>query len=308
MVPSGVDPLAAWLQEQLGIQLVDRSAVGGGCIHRAWCLQSKRDGRLFAKTNRADQLPLLKAEAEGLHALAKVAPPGLVIPTPLALGLAGKEAVLVLPWLELSRGNGRPGAWAECGADLARLHRNSLLAEGLANPPQVDPAQAFGWGADNFIGAFPQRNGWHASWSSFFAECRLRPQLQALGRKGLAMAGSNDLLQRLPEWLEGHPAQPCLVHGDLWSGNAALVAGGGASVFDPAIYRGDRETDLAMARLFGGFPESFFHGYQEEWPLAEGGQIRKKIYQLYHLLNHANLFGGAYIQQAQTLLTALLGL
>jgi fructosamine-3-kinase len=122
------------------------------------------------------------------------------------------------------------------------------------------------------------------------------------------MAGATPLLERLPEWLEGHGAQPCLVHGDLWSGNGALLADGGGSVFDPAVYLGDRETDLAMARLFGGFPEPLFNGYNEEWPLPKGWGERVEIYNFYHLLNHANLFGGVYINQAQSMLSTLLGL
>ena len=304
MARSVADPLAAWLHDQLGIRLKARTPVGGGCIHSAWCLEASDGTRLFAKTNKAHQLPLLEAEAEGLEALAAVAPSGLRVPTPLARGLADGQAVLVLPWLELGRTTAcPPGSWAAFGADLARLHRGSLPSDLQAS----SPSGSFGWDRDNFIGTSPQRNGWRESWSTFFAECRLKPQLDWLTRRGLAIEGAERLLALLPTLLEGHSPEPCLVHGDLWSGNGALVAGGGASVFDPAIYQADRETDLAMARLFGGFPETFFQGYNEEWPLAEGWQRREPIYQLYHLLNHANLFGGAYTGSAQTVIRSLLG-
>jgi len=303
MVHSAVDPLADWLRHQLGIQLVSRTPVGGGCIHRAWCLRTAAGERFFAKTNAADKLPLLEAEAEGLAALAQVAPPGLVIPQPLARGLAGEEAVLVLPWLELARGSTSAASWAECGADLARLHRRSLQLTRAGEAPL-----GFGWSRDNFIGASRQPNGWRDNWAVFFSECRLQPQLRWLVRKGSPMGGAERLLERLPMWLEGHPAAPCLVHGDLWSGNAALLAGGGGSLFDPAVYRGDREVDLAMARLFGGVPESFFRGYGEAWPLPEGWRERVSLYNLYHLLNHANLFGGGYKNQAQSVIDSLLGL
>ncbi|MFN9622220.1 MAG: fructosamine kinase family protein [Cyanobacteriota bacterium] len=303
MVRSPADPLADWLRTQLGITLVSRAPVGGGCIHRAWCLGAAGGGRLFAKTNRADRLPLLEAEAEGLAALAKVAPEGLVIPEPLALGLAGDEAVLVLPWLELARGGAPASAWAACGANLARLHRQSLSPS-----PAGDLGGGFGWSRDNFIGASPQINGWRDDWAVFFAECRLRPQLRWLAREGSPMNGAERLVDRLPSWLEGHSPLPCLVHGDLWSGNGALLEGGGASLFDPAAHRGDREVDLAMARLFGGFPEPFFRGYEEEWPLPAGWQERQALYDLYHLLNHANLFGGGYKKQAQTVVDTLLSL
>lgn len=304
MVHSAVDPLAAWLKEQLGIRLVARTPVGGGCIHRAWRLQTADGEHLFAKTNREDRGPLLEAEAEGLVALAQVAPPTLGIPRPLAVGGAEGLAVLVLPWLKLTQSQRSEDAWATCGADLAHLHRNSLHGAHLYG----GTAGEFGWERDNFIGTSPQINGWQKSWGSFFAECRLGPQLQWLQEKGSPMEAAAPLLERLPEWLEGHGAQPCLVHGDLWSGNASLLAGGGASMFDPAVYFGDRETDLAMARVFGGFPEAFFTGYNDAWPLPEGWQSRQKIYTLYHIINHANLFGGNYIYQAQSEIYSLMGL
>ena len=303
MVRSAVDPLAAWLRDQLGLQLVGRTPVGGGCIHNAWCLRTAGDGRLFAKTNRAECLPLLEAEAEGLAALARVAPTALLIPEPLARGLAGEEAVLVMPWLEMGQSGDSTRSWAACGANLARLHRHSLRPA-----PAGETPQGFGWSRDNFIGASPQPNGWREDWAVFFVECRLQPQLRWLAGKGSPMQGAERLLEHLPPWLEGHRAEPCLVHGDLWSGNAALLAGGGASLFDPAVYRGDREVDLAMARLFGGFPEAFFRGYAEEWPLPEGWRERVAIYNLYHLLNHANLFGSSYKNQAQAAIHSLLDL
>ncbi|MFM1799027.1 MAG: hypothetical protein RLZZ117_1305 [Cyanobacteriota bacterium] len=301
MAPMPVDPLAAWLDEQLGIELLSRVPVGGGCIHQAWCLRTE-SGRLFAKTNQVARRPLLEAEAEGLVALGQVAPQGLVVPQPLALGQSGDVAVLVLPWLDLVRADVASGSWAECGAQLARLHRRSLQL--LEFEPR---GQAFGWPRNNYVGASPQVNDWRDDWADFFVACRLRPQLLWLAQGGLPLEGADRLLEGVPRWLEGHVAEACLVHGDLWSGNAALLADGGCSIFDPAIYRGDREVDLAMARLFGGFPESFFHGYQEEWPLRAGWQRREKIYNLYHLLNHANLFGTGYKKQAQSVIDSLIG-
>lgn len=304
MVRSAGNPLAAWLHDQLGIQTVSLTPVGGGSIHQAWCLESKGNGPLFAKTNQAAKLPLLEAEAEGLLALAKVAPLGLVIPTPLALGVAGDQAVLVLPWLALGQDRAEAGAWAACGANLARLHRRSRHA----SPGEGDASRGFGWCQDNVIGATPQRNDWRESWGSFFAECRLRPQLQGLVDKEIALGDAESFLARLPGWLDGHGAEPCLVHGDLWRGNAGLLAGGEGCLFDPAVYLGDREVDLAMAQLFGGFPAAFFAGYNQEWPLAEGWETRVDLYNFYHVLNHANLFGGTYIKQAQTALAKLSGL
>ncbi len=302
MVPPSADSLKAWLHDQLGIELLERTPVGGGCIHDAWCWRTAGGGRLFVKTNQVDRLPLLEAEADGLVALGQVAPRGLVVPQPLAVGAAGQAAVLVLPWLDLAGGAGRRDSWAACGAHLARLHRRSLQPSKDGSTPR-----AYGWPRDNFIGTAPQRNGWRDDWAVFFTECRLRPQLRWLEQGAGPLAGGEALLERLRDRLAAHKPDPCLVHGDLWSGNAAVLVAGGSSLFDPAVYRGDREVDLAMARLFGGVPEAFFKGYDEEWPLPEGWRERESLYNLYHLLNHANLFGGSYKKQAQSVMNALLG-
>lgn len=312
--------LAPWLAEGLGLTLRDRQPVGGGCIHRAWRLRLESSGPgptcLFAKTNRPEALPLLEAEADGLAALAAAAEgSGLVVPQPLALGLVGGEAVLVLPWLDLGLA---PGAdpvrtWAAVGAGLARLHRRSL---GAPLGPG-DRLGAFGWWRDNAIGTAPQANGWMGNWNRFWAERRLAPQLKILARSGRALVGADALMERLDELFEGHEPEACLVHGDLWSGNLdglgsasqpGLVGSAQAvgALFDPASYRGDREVDLAMARLFGGVPQAFFDGYGQEWPLPRGYEQRVSVYNLYHLLNHANLFaGGGYRRQAQTTVTEL---
>jgi fructosamine-3-kinase len=310
------DSLSAWLAEKLGVSLVARTPVGGGCIHSAWCLQLADGGRLFAKTNHLDALPLLRAEADGLAALHGVAvPTALVVPQPLAVGEVGDRAVLVLPWLELGPGRrGEPspsgnGGWRGLGAALAAVHRRSLATViGKATVPGTaagDSRTRFGWERDNWIGSGPQPNGWYGHWGPFFAERRLAPQLERLALRDGPLRGAEDLLERVPAWLEQHGAEPCLVHGDLWSGNAGLLADGRGAVFDPAVYRGDREVDLAMARLFGGFPAEFFAGYEEHWPLPPGHRQRVPLYNLYHLLNHANLFGGGYRQQAQACIDAL---
>jgi fructosamine-3-kinase len=318
--------LAPWLAERLGLNLLDRQAVGGGCVHRAWRLRLESQGRgqgqgqgptyLFAKTNRPEALPLLEAEADGLAALAAAAEgSGLVVPQPLALGLVGGEAVLVVPWLDLGLGPGADPArtWAAVGAGLARLHRRSLLAP-LA---PGDRLGSYGWCRDNAIGTAPQANGWMGNWSRFFGERRLAPQLETLARSGRSLAGAAALLERLDDLLADHQPDACLVHGDLWSGNLDALAGSCqhgldgsplavGAIFDPAPYRGDREVDLAMAQLFGGVPQAFFDGYSDEWPLSPGHKQRINLYNLYHLLNHANLFpGGGYHRRAQATVTAL---
>ena len=314
----GVD-LADWLVEHLGVRPVRRRPVGGGCIHSAWCLSVEPAGTpaaaprpapfsgslLFAKTNSLEALPQLEAEAEGLEALAWAAlGADLRVPVPLAVGVAGNQAVLVLPWFELagSASGVAPGAWRRLGAALASLHRSSL--EHSCTPG--DRPGRFGWPRDNAIGAGPQPNGWLDGWGRFFAERRLAPQIERLERRIGALRGGQALLERVPAWLDGHGADPCLVHGDLWRGNAAIAISGDGVIFDPAVHRADREVDLAMARLFGGFPAPFFAGYEGTWPLPDDHRRRVPLYNLYHLLNHANLFGGSYVDQAQAVIADLL--
>ncbi|MFZ0406817.1 MAG: fructosamine kinase family protein [Cyanobium sp.] len=305
------DPLASWLAERFGFELLGRRAVAGGCIHSAWCLERAEAGPLFAKVADAGQWPWLEMERDGLLALARAhAPtqaaaaeaPGLRLPEPLALELVGGQAVLLLSWLDLGGRQGAQG-WSGLGQALARLHRRSLERD-CAPGDRRDGV--FGWPRDNVIGATPQANGWLADWGTFFARRRLIPQLERLSRASGELRGSQELLESLPLWFQRHHPQPVLVHGDLWSGNAGLCRDGLGALFDPSVHRADREVDLAMARLFGGFPEPFFAGYEREWPLPAGHQQRRPLYNLYHLLNHANLFGAGYRQQAQRQIDALL--
>jgi fructosamine-3-kinase len=311
--PAMREPWVLWLEETLGQEVERCRPVGGGCSHRAWALELVGGDRLFAKTNHANQLSVLEAEMEGLLALAAAAGAELVVPRPRHCALAGSQALLVMDWLDLTSGGtglGVPGAaaakadlaWESAGAALARLHRRS----------SASGSPGFGWPRDNFIGSATQRNRWSQDWGNFFTEQRLGPQLKLAERSGRSLRGSRRLLELTPEWLNGHGAVPCLVHGDLWGGNASRMApssispgSAGVALFDPAVYRGDREVDLAMAQLFGGFPPLFFSGYEGEWPRPTGHSLRCRLYNLYHVLNHANLFGGGYWGQAQSLIAGL---
>jgi protein-ribulosamine 3-kinase len=167
----------------------------------------------------------------------------------------------------------------------------------------------FGWRRDNYIGRTPQRNRRSFSWCDFWRDARLRPQLE-LGRKNGLSAGllgrGERLVEALPRLLSGHAPAASLLHGDLWGGNAGFLADGAPVLFDPAVYWGDREADLAMTELFGGFPRNFYSTYAEIAPLDGGYGMRKTLYNLYHVLNHANLFGGSYAAQAQTMIDELL--
>lgn len=293
------DPVDAWLEAQLGAPVLSRTPVGGGCSHRAWRVACADGAFAFLKTNAAAALPRLQAEADGLAALASFAPGSLRLPLVLGSGVVASQALLLLSWLELDAA-ASAGRWQQLGRALAQLHQNSIGAG--------PGAGRFGWQHDNFIGSSPQRNGYRADWAAFFLEQRLQPQLRQAAASGLAFRGVDALLERVADRLGSHRPAPVLVHGDLWSGNAGLLRDPAVcgAIYDPAVYRGDREVDLAMARLFGGFPPAFFSGYEQEWPLPAGAAARWPIYDLYHLLNHANLFGGGYRQQVQHCIDGLL--
>ncbi|MHB1245674.1 MAG: fructosamine kinase family protein [Sulfuriferula sp.] len=262
--------------------------VGGGCISAAWCIESNAT-RYFVKTNSAAKLVMFEAEAAGLTALA--ASHILRVPHPVTSGVAGGEAFLVLEWLGL----GGQGSAAQLGQQLAALHRTS--------------APRFGFTADNTIGDTPQRNPWTDNWIDFWRDQRLGFQLELAARNGVGgnlQTQGERLMGKLDGLFDGYQPQASLLHGDLWSGNYGYTKAGEPVIFDPAAYYGDREADIAMTELFGGFPADFYAAYREVWPLDTGYAVRKNLYNLYHILNHANLFGGSYARQAEGMMMKLL--
>ena len=167
----------------------------------------------------------------------------------------------------------------------------------------------FGWYRDNTIGSTEQKNRHEADWVIFWGEYRLRFQLDlavARGAGSRSMDRGYRLIECLADFMGGHEPEPSLLHGDLWSGNYAFTRAGEPTIFDPAVYYGDREAELAMTELFGGFSRDFYAAYRQAWPLDAGYSTRKKLYNLYHVLNHFNLFGGGYLSQAQGMIDALL--
>lgn len=167
----------------------------------------------------------------------------------------------------------------------------------------------YGWQRDNTIGATPQPNTQSRDWVDFWRRQRLQFQLDLAAANGAPralLAGGEDLLERFPALFAGHAPAASLLHGDLWSGNHAYTRSGEPAIFDPAVYYGDREADLAMTELFGGFGDDFYAAYNACWPLDPGYGTRKTLYNLYHILNHFNLFGGGYAGQAQRMTDALL--
>ncbi len=278
------------LQDVLGepVRLSAPQRVGGGSINQS-CRVTSGQQSWFVKLNRAERLDMFVAEAEGLKALGEAG--ALRIPQPLCWGEDGQQAWLVMESLELG-GSGDAVA----------------LAEGLAGVHRIRSAH-FGWHRDNTIGSTPQINTQESDWLTFWREHRLAFQLQLAAQKGAASRTLNtgeQVLAHLPVLLDGHDPVASLLHGDLWSGNYAFTRDGLPTIFDPAVYFGDRETDLAMTELFGGFSRDFYAAYQNAWPLDSGYPLRKTLYNLYHVLNHFNLFGGGYLSQAQGMMESLL--
>jgi protein-ribulosamine 3-kinase len=267
-------PIPASLRAKLGIAAA--APVSGGCIHDSYRVII--DGSpYFLKMNHREHADGFAAEADGLAALRAAA---MRAPEPLSHGDAAGCSYLLLEYLQLTGGR-----------DFAGLGRMLAAAHRRAGP-------RFGWHRDNYIGATPQPNAWCEDWSTFWMEQRIRPQAELARRNGFPVEFSDIRV------LQGHCPPPSLLHGDLWSGNASFTACGPV-VFDPAVYYGDREADLAMTELFGGFPAEFYEGYNEVWPIPDGYEGRKPLYNLYHLLNHLNLFGAGYLEQVQSTLRLL---
>ncbi len=280
------------LRRQLGadFRLRSATATSGGDSHASFIIG---DGArsCFVKLGTREQRPMFEAEADGLAAIA--ATDCLRVPAVLLVDESPDHAFLVLEHLPL-----QPLATAADGQRfaeaLAQMHRHC--------------GDRFGWPRDNFIGRTQQTNAPEANWARFFVECRLRPQLALAAAnghdEGLRAAGER-LCDRVPALFLDYRPQPSLVHGDLWHGNAAMLADGTPVVYDPAVHYGDRESDLAMAELFGGFPEAFYASYRQAWPLHEDHVQRKPLYCLYHLLNHLNLFGRGYLRECLRIINSL---
>jgi fructosamine-3-kinase len=265
--------------------------VSGGSISRSLNLKTE-SARWFVKLNGADLHEMFEAEADGLSALS--ACPAIRVPRVVAHGVSGRQAFLIMEHLKLRPLSTRQ-AGINAGRALAELHRIT--------------GGEFGWQRANFIGSTPQLNVVQRTWPLFFARQRLRPQLELAkrqGQQGKFIADGERLAEKLPALFVDYQPKISLLHGDLWHGNAAIDISGALALFDPAVYFGDREADLAMTELFGGFPDSFYAAYRDAWPLAEGFEQRKTLYNLYHVLNHLNLFGSGYLHQAERMIGKLL--
>ena len=271
------------LQAVLDRPILDFLPVSGGCISEAWQVRTPEE-TVFVKLSKGLLPGMLSAEAKGLHELAKSG----AIRVPEVIRLT--EDFLVLEFIPTAI-NLPTDFWPRLGQQLANLHAYSRKIHGFHQ--------------DNFIGRSPQKNHCNGNWKEFFWQRRLLPQWEMAVQRGIPKT-TKLLWHKLeilwPAPLVGSSTQASLLHGDLWSGNVLVSNSGEPVVIDPAVYYGDPEADLSLTYIFGGFPTPFYNAYHEIRPKSEGFARRQKVYQLYHLLNHFNLFGNSYMQSVESCL------
>ena len=262
--------------------------VSGGCINQTTRL-SDGEHSFFVKVNHISHGDMFEAEARGLHEMAEAG--CLRVPAPICYGDYEQQCYLVLEYLPM---NGLIDM-AQFGQQFAAMHRIT--------------AEHFGWCRNNTIGSTPQINTPGDDWIAFWREHRLGYQLELAANNGCGSAltrPGEKLMEKFPALFGDYRPVPSMLHGDLWTGNAAALSDGTPVIYDPAFYYGDREADLAMTHLFGSFGRSFYAAYEEAWPLHAGHQQRRTLYNLYHVINHFNMFGGGYLGQAISMTERLL--
>ena len=262
--------------------------VHGGDISAAWRAKAE-DQPVFLKTGPASSYEMFLAEAEGLKELALA--DALRVPQVLGCVRSASESLLALEWIDFDLPN--RDTESVLGTQLAKQHRYC--------------SDRFGWHRDNTIGSTPQRNLYSDDWVEFLKEDRLGFQFMLAAENGFTgelQQEGDRLLANLAQFFGGYWPEASLLHGDLWGGNWASCAGQPV-IFDPAVYYGDRESDIAMTKLFGGFSTEFYRAYENAWPLAAGSKKRILLYQLYHVLNHLNLFGQSYHGRALGIIRSL---
>ena len=284
-----------YIEQRLGhtlgrsIRFKKITPVDGGCINQAWHVIDQDQQSWFVKSNHIDLLAMFEAEFQGLSALREAR--CIRVPKPILYGVISHHCYFIMEYIHLS---GRPQQ-ALAGEQLAKLHCVQV--------------KQYGWIMDNSIGTTRQCNQQQHKWINFWKYQRLRFQLDLALHKGLARKHYQkgfELSERLDEFFTDYQPQASLLHGDLWGGNIAYDRSNQPVIFDPAVYYGDREADLAMTELFGGFGKTFYASYHEYYPIDEGYEVRKNLYNLYHILNHFNLFGGGYGAQSGKMIEALL--
>jgi protein-ribulosamine 3-kinase len=263
-------------------QVKGESSIGGGCINQTSKIKAVDGREFFVKQNDLSFLTFFQAEAKALLELSETGT--IRVPKVITYGRTDSNSFLVLEYIQ--EGSSSGSSQKALGRQLAELHQ-------IKQP-------YFGWTMDNCIGATPQPNPRSENWINFYRDSRLLHQFKLAKSKGKSFEHSERLLESIEYLFEDYSPHPSLLHGDLWGGNASCDTSGTPFIFDPATYYGDRETDLAFTYMFGGFSSSFYQSYQETYPLDDGFGRRKILYNLYHELNHYNLFGGGYAGSAQS--------
>jgi len=261
-------------------------SINGGCINDALRVDTEEE-RLFVKRNNRSFLDAFQNEAAALEEIA--ATNTIRVPRVLTSDTMEEDAYLILEFID--EGPPIPANWETMGRQLAALHS-------IEQP-------YFGWKQDNVIGSTHQPNPQSQDWVSFFRDYRLRHQFALCAQRGYSFEKSEALITRVSDFFDTSP-KPSLLHGDLWSGNASFDSSGSPFLFDPGSYYGDREADIAFTEFFGGFDQRFYEAYEEAAPLDSGYIVRKNLYNLYHCLNHAYIFGGSYAHQARGMIDHLL--
>lgn len=278
------------LAEQLGLPAtgVMLQPLGGGDISQAFRLRLG-ESSFFVKTNQAQRLAMFEGEQAGLDAIRQSR--AIRVPQVFMTGQDAGQAFIVMEYLEF----GRPPTAEALAVALATMHGSFH--------------QRFGFHCDTSIGSTPQLNAFSDDWVEFWRLHRLGFQLELAARNGFdadLVAAGNRLLENLERYFDDYSPRPSLLHGDLWSGNRSADSAGNPVIYDPACYFGDHEADLAMMELFGHPGEAFFAEYNRHFPIDAGYPVRRELYNLYHVLNHANLFGGGYAAQAMGMIKGLL--
>jgi len=273
------------------IHILSAHAIRGGDSHQAYQLHTP-EKNYFLKLSPEHNHLMLETEMHNLNALSQSQT--LTCPLALASGIYNEQAWLLMEFIPLTD----QGDDFQRGRSLAFMHHHIN-----------HDSQPFGWFEDNFIGQNRQSNPWSFSWTEFYGQQRLGPQLELSQLRGAPSSlyqSGLELIELLPFWFQNYQPEASLLHGDLWGGNSAFDPTGEPIFFDPACYYGDRETDMAMTELFGGFSPAFYKGYDSLFPLDKGYPQRKNLYNLYHILNHFNLFGGHYAEQAENSIQQLI--
>lgn len=271
------------------VSFLKQTSLSGGCINQTWRVEDSNQHCWFIKTNKPNRLDMFIAESEGLNEI--IGSHSIRCPKSICYGVNADFSYLVLEYVPLSSLSNQYLA----GEQLAKMH--------------LKQADSFGWYRDNTIGSTPQINKQDDSWLNFWKNNRLLYQLALARKKGYPLKAYEKglkLAENLHYFFQDYDVKPSLLHGDLWSGNIAANDSGNPVIYDPAVYYGDRETDIAMTELFGGFSHAFYSAYNAHYALDQNYKKRKRLYNLYHILNHFNLFGGGYASQSEQITNHLL--